>query len=110
LNLTFLQSLTPTEYTDCSLWQATKRIKQIKKPPPLRASQGKLARSNVGKEHAFAEHLTNVVQPHPSEYEHVEEETLLQLLENSTNSNHQSTVSKRDRFKKSSKSPKKSSG
>jgi hypothetical protein len=38
---TFLQGLTPTESTDYSLWKATKKIKQVKKPsPPLRASQG----------------------------------------------------------------------
>jgi hypothetical protein len=25
--------------TDCSLWKATKKIKQVKKPPPLGTSQ-----------------------------------------------------------------------
>jgi hypothetical protein len=45
---TSLQVLTPTESTDYSLWKATKKIKQVKKPsPPLRTSQGSWARSNV---------------------------------------------------------------
>jgi hypothetical protein len=42
---TFLQGLTPTEF----LWKATKKIKQVKKPPPLRTSQGTRARSNIKK-------------------------------------------------------------
>jgi hypothetical protein len=78
---TFLQGLTPTESTDYSLWKATKKIKQVKKPsPPLRTSQGTWARSTVEKTHTFAEHLAKVFQPHPSENE-PEEEALTQLLE-----------------------------
>jgi hypothetical protein len=47
-----------TESTDYSLWKATKKIKQVKKPsPPLKTSQRTWASSNVEKEHAFAEHL-----------------------------------------------------
>jgi hypothetical protein len=54
----FLQGLTPTKSNDYSLWKATKKIKQVKKPsPPLRTSQGTWARSNVEKAHAFAERL-----------------------------------------------------
>jgi hypothetical protein len=61
----------------------TKKTKQVKKPsPPLRTSQGTWARSNTEKAHAFAEHLENVFQPHPSENEPDEEEALIQLLEN----------------------------
>jgi hypothetical protein len=61
---------------------ATKKIKQVKKPPPpLRASQETWARSNVEKATVFAEHLANVFQPHPSENEKEKEETLIQLLE-----------------------------
>jgi hypothetical protein len=74
---TFLQGLTPTESADYSLWKATKKIK----PPPLRTSQGTWARSNVKKAHAFAEHLGDVFQPHPSKNEPEEEEALTQLLE-----------------------------
>jgi hypothetical protein len=40
-----------------------------------------LARSNVEKAHAFAEHLANVFQLHPSVNESEEEEALMQLLE-----------------------------
>jgi hypothetical protein len=78
------------------------KIKLVKKhSPPLRASQGTWARSNVEEAHSFAEHLANVFQPHPSEKE-PEEEALTQLLETPTNTNHQSTVSKELKFKKSS--------
>jgi hypothetical protein len=55
---TFMQGLTPTESIDYSLWKATKKIKQVKKPsPPLRTSQGTWTSSNVEKAHAFIEHL-----------------------------------------------------
>jgi hypothetical protein len=77
-----LQGLTPRESSDYSLWKATKKIKQVKKPsPPLRTSQGTWARSNVEKAYAFPEHLAEVYQPHPSENEPQEEEALTQLLE-----------------------------
>jgi hypothetical protein len=79
---TFLQSHTPTESIDYSLWKATKKIKQAKKPsPPLRTLQGTWARSNIEEAHAFAEHLANVFRLHPSEDEHEEEEALIQLVE-----------------------------
>jgi hypothetical protein len=57
--------------TNCSLWKATKKMKQVKKAsPPLRTLQGTWARSNVEKAaHAFAEHLTKVFQMYPSENE-----------------------------------------
>jgi hypothetical protein len=65
---TFLEGLTPTESTDYSLWKAAKKMKQVTKPsPPLRASQGTWASSNVETAHAFAKHLANVFQPHPLE-------------------------------------------
>jgi hypothetical protein len=38
-----------------------------------------MARSNVEKAHAFAEHLANFFQPHPSENEPEEEEAFIQL-------------------------------
>jgi hypothetical protein len=91
------------EFTDYSLWKVTKKIKQVKKPsPPLRTSQGNWARSNVKKASSFTEHLANVIKLHPSENQPEEEEALMQLLETPTNSNHQSTVSKDRKFKKSS--------
>jgi hypothetical protein len=79
---TFLQGLQPTEYTDYSLWKATKKIKHVTKPsPPLRTLLGTWASSNVEKAHAFANHLANVFQPHPTENQPEEEEALTQLLE-----------------------------
>jgi hypothetical protein len=83
---TFLQGLTPTESTGYSLWKATKKIKQIKKPPPLRTSQGTWAR---------------IFQPHPSGNE-PEAEALTQLLKTPTKKGHQSSVSKEPKFKKRS--------
>jgi hypothetical protein len=62
LHPNILQGLTPTESTDYSLWKATKKIKQVKKPPPLRTSQGTWARINIEKSHAFAEHLAKAFQ------------------------------------------------
>jgi hypothetical protein len=56
------------------MWEATKKIKQVKRPsPPLRTSQGTWVISNVEKAHTFAEHLADVLQPHPSEDEPEEE-------------------------------------
>jgi hypothetical protein len=47
---TFLQRLTPAEYTDYSLWMAIKKIKQVKKPsPPLRTSQETCSSRNIEK-------------------------------------------------------------
>jgi hypothetical protein len=61
-----LQGLTQTKSTDCSLWKATKKIKQAKKSsPPLRTSQGTWARTNIKKAQAYAENLAKVFQPHP---------------------------------------------
>jgi hypothetical protein len=53
----------------------------LKPPPPLRTSQGTWNRSNAEKPHAFAKHIADVFQPHPSENEPEEEEALIQLLE-----------------------------
>jgi hypothetical protein len=65
---TFLQALTPTKSTDCSLWKTNKKIEEIKTlSPTLKPSQGTWARSNVEKAHAFAENLAIVIQTHPSE-------------------------------------------
>jgi hypothetical protein len=50
----------------------------------------------------FAKHLAKVFQPHPSENEPEKEEALTHLLEVPTNSNHQSTALKDQKFRKSS--------
>jgi hypothetical protein len=79
---TFLQGLKPTESTDYSLWKAAKKIKHVKKPPPLRASQGTWARSNFEKAHTLAEHLAKVFEQHPSENETEEAHNFLRLHTN----------------------------
>jgi hypothetical protein len=60
-------SLTPTESTDNSPRKSNKKMKQVKRPPPLRTSQGTWARSNVEKAHAITEHLPKAFQQHPKE-------------------------------------------
>jgi hypothetical protein len=61
-----------------------------------------LARSNVEKAHAFAEHLAEVFQPHPTENEPEEEEALIQLLETPNQLEAPIIISKELKFKKSS--------
>jgi hypothetical protein len=61
--------------------EGDKKIKQVKRFPALRSSQGTWARRNIKKTHAFAEHLARVFQPHPSENEPEVEEALTQFLE-----------------------------
>jgi hypothetical protein len=60
------------------------------------------ARSNVEKAHAFADNIANVFQPHPLESQPEEEEALIYLLETPYQLDHQSTVLKELKFKKSS--------
>jgi hypothetical protein len=79
---TFLQDLTPTASIKYSLWKAIKMTKQItESSPPLWMAQGTWARSDFEKANIFAEHLSNVFQPHPSENSPVEEEVLTQSLD-----------------------------
>jgi hypothetical protein len=62
--------------------EGDQELKQGKKTSPqLRISQGTWASSNVKKAHTFTQYLAEVFQPHPSENEQEEEETLTQLLE-----------------------------
>ena len=79
---TFLSELKPTEDTDYSLWRATKRIKQVTNAsPPIRTRQGTWVRSNEDKVRVFAEHLSRVFQPHPSENKSEDEVVQTQILE-----------------------------
>jgi hypothetical protein len=71
----------PAESSDYFLWKMAKKIKRVKKPPPLRTSQGNWARSNVERAHPFTEHFAKVFQLYPSVYEPDEEEALIHLLE-----------------------------
>jgi hypothetical protein len=60
----------------------TKKIKQVKKPPPLMTSQRTLARRIfVEKSHTFSKHLANVSQLHLSQNKPEEEEAVIHLLE-----------------------------
>jgi hypothetical protein len=78
----FLQDLQPTAAADYSLWKATKTLKHITQPsPPIRTHLGTWASSNIHKAHAFAHHLAEVFQPHPSENLPEEEEAITPFLE-----------------------------
>jgi hypothetical protein len=89
---TFLQGLTPTEFTDYSLWKATRK----KKLHYFRTSHGTLQEATSKKHTLF----THVFHPHPSENETEEEEALIQHLETPCQLNYQLTVSKELKFKK----------
>jgi predicted small secreted protein len=57
--------------------EGDQKLKNVKKTVSATADiKGTWARSNVEKPHAFAKHLTNVFQPHPSANEPEEEEVL----------------------------------
>jgi hypothetical protein len=59
------------------LWNATKTLKRITEPsPPIRTPLGKWAST-----HAFAHHLAEVFQPHPSENLPADEEAITHFLE-----------------------------
>lgn len=55
----YLRELSNEKSSDFSLWKATKNLKRpIMQIPPLRIGNGKWARSNDEKVHAFANHLS----------------------------------------------------
>jgi hypothetical protein len=79
---TFLQDLSPTTSTYYSLLKAAKKAKQATNSShPLRTTRGTWARMNTEKVRTFADHLTSVVQPHPSENPPGEEKALTLQLE-----------------------------
>ncbi|KAH9644980.1 hypothetical protein HF086_003310 [Spodoptera exigua] len=64
----YLEDLDATSATDYSLWKATKNLKRpVTTSPPLRKADNCWARSDQEKAYVFAEHLSNVFQPHPYE-------------------------------------------
>lgn len=64
----YLKDLDATSATDYSLWKATRNIKRPTTiSPPLRKADNCWARSDQEKAYTFAEHLSNVFQPHPYE-------------------------------------------
>jgi hypothetical protein len=76
-SITFLQDLSPTASTDYSLWKAAKKAKQATNSShPLRTIRATWAQMNTEKTLTFADHLTSVSQPHPSENPPGEEEAL----------------------------------
>jgi hypothetical protein len=78
----YLQEFQPTAAADYSLWKATKPLKRITQPSPsIRTPLGTWASSNSDKAHAFAHHLEEVFQPHPSENLPEEEEAITPFLE-----------------------------
>ena len=82
----YLQGLTPTDATDYSLWKGTRKIKQPQHQiPPIRINRNTWARTDKQKATAFAEHLTSVFQPFPSQLSAMDEET----IKNELNAPHQ---------------------
>jgi len=62
---TYLESVTPTETTDYSLWKATKRLQLPQTPiSPLRTSGEEWAKSDIQKVNTLADHFVNVFQAH----------------------------------------------
>jgi hypothetical protein len=79
---TFLQDLSPAASTDYSLWKAAKKAKQATNSfHPLWTTRETWARTYTEKEQTFADHLTSVFQPHPSEIPPGEGEALTLQLE-----------------------------
>jgi len=73
----YLSNLTPTAATDYSLWKATRKIKHPQQHiPPLRTTNTTWARTDKQKAAAFAQHLTTVFRPYPSQQTATEEKTL----------------------------------
>ena len=65
---TYLESLTPSEATDYSLWKATKRLQRQQTPiPPLRTSGGEWAKSDIQKVNTLAYHFEHVFQTHTND-------------------------------------------
>lgn len=77
-----LEELSPTDTNDYSLWRATRNMKQpIKSIPPIRKANGGWARSNEEKAELFANHLSEVFQPFPSQIEPEEDNEIAEHLE-----------------------------
>jgi hypothetical protein len=60
-----LESLTPSEASDYSLWKATKWLQRPQTSiPPLRTPGGEWAKSDEHKTNTLADHSEQVFQPH----------------------------------------------
>lgn len=72
----YLKELTPTEATDYSLWKATRKLKHPQlQIPPIRKQDNTWARTDQQKVTTFADHLTKVFQPNPSQSPTTEADT-----------------------------------
>lgn len=77
----YLEGLDATAATDYSLWKATRKIKRpTVTSAPLRKTDSTWARSEQEKADTFAEHLSNVFQPHPYEGPPDHQEMVMELL------------------------------
>lgn len=75
-----LESLSPLEANEHSLWKATKKMNGPLKPvPALRKSNGEWARRDLEKAELFAIHLADTFKPHPQS-EGTNEEPIVELL------------------------------
>ncbi|CAB3252036.1 unnamed protein product [Arctia plantaginis] len=72
-----LTDLTPSIDTNYSLWKITKRLKRPKEHiPPIKAPDGKWAKTELEKAQVYAEYLKTIFRPLPSkDPEHVKEVT-----------------------------------
>jgi hypothetical protein len=70
-NSTFEKYITSLSPDDTSLWKATKGFKRPRASiPPVRASDGSWAKSDIEKAAAFGDHLRQVFTPHSSFHPH----------------------------------------
>jgi hypothetical protein len=70
-NATFEKYITSLSPDDTSLWKATKGFKRPQVSiPPVRASDGTWAKSDIEKVAAFGDHLRQVFTPHSSSHSH----------------------------------------
>lgn len=78
----YLKDLSPNEASDYSLWKATKKINQSNQPiSAVRSADGTWARTSEEKANAFANHLSEVFKPYPSEINIAEERELQNTIE-----------------------------
>jgi murein L,D-transpeptidase YcbB/YkuD len=77
---TYLESLSPNEASNYSLWKATKRLQRPQTPiPPLR-TPGVWVKSGVHKANTLADHFEQAFQPHvPDQTGGATRDTLLSL-------------------------------
>lgn len=77
----YLCNLTATDATEYSLWKATSKIRRTQENiPPIRKTDGSWARDDAEKAKTFAEHLSKVFQPHPTQLT-TENDEIQQFLE-----------------------------